>query len=450
MKLSTVAVLGVALGVAYTLSPLAVLCLASLAALVRWAASDLQGRERDWFLIVFVTAIVTRVVIIGGLLLIADDTKPYAVLFGDEWIFKSRPIWLRNVGLGIPISTADFIYAYDETGMSGHMYVLGLLQALVGDAPYGMHLFSVTIYCGAMIAMYRVVRSSFGAGIALGGTAVLLFLPSLFFWSISVLKEPVYIAVAMLELLMVLAIVRGQGWARRAAAVVAVIVLAFTMEELRRGTVLVAALGAGVGLATWWILQAYWRVAAALILVPSAIVVAFMQEPVQARALNLVHQSVKLHAGHIVTAGVSYPLVEPRIYQNWALIPQIDGREGARYVARAVLAYFVEPLPDKMQSRLLWSYLPEHFTWLLLMVLAPIGVAGAMRRDPALASLLLAHAASIVMMVALASGNIGTLVRHRGLSLPYLVWFSVLGAAMVMSRLQAAGTSRAHLESAGE
>jgi hypothetical protein len=30
--------------------------------------------------------------------------------------------------------------------------------------------------------------------------------------------------------------------------------------------------------------------------------------------------------------------------------------------------------------------------------------------------------------VAMTSGNIGTLVRHRGLALPYLVWLSAVGA----------------------
>jgi len=358
------------------------------------------------------------------------------VFFGDEWIFKSRPIWLRNVGLGIPISTADFIYAYDETGMSGHMYVLAFLQTLIGDAPYGVHLFNVTLYVGAVAALYRVVRQSFGGVSALGGAAILLFLPSLFAWSISALKEPVYMAVAVAELLMVLTIVRGPRLIWRVAAIVAVAFLAVEMEELRKGTLIVAALGTVVGLAGWWALQSPRRILAATIAVPMIVIVTMLQAPVQARVMGLVQQSVKYHAGHIVTPGVTYQLVEPRIYDNWALIAGIDGRGAAQYVIKAVIAYFVEPLPNHLQTRLLWAYVPEHIVWLLLMLLMPVGAIAAMKRDSGLTAVLLAHAAGIIMMVALASGNIGTLIRHRGLSLPYLVWFSVLGALTIIAALQ--------------
>ena len=35
---------------------------------------------------------------------IADPSRPYANFFGDEELFKSRTIWLRNIGLGVPVS----------------------------------------------------------------------------------------------------------------------------------------------------------------------------------------------------------------------------------------------------------------------------------------------------------------------------------------------------------
>jgi hypothetical protein len=52
-------------------------------------------------------------------------------------------------------------------------------------------------------------------------------------------------------------------------------------------------------------------------------------------------------------------------------------------------------------------------------------------------STLLAHAAAVAMMVALTSGNVGTLIRHRGLVLPYLVWLSVLGLVVVIHHIGA-------------
>jgi hypothetical protein len=427
---------GVVLGVVYTLSPLTVLCTAGLIAITRWVGKDLAGRERDWFFIVFVTAILLRYVVIGGLLLSADDSRPYTVFFGDEWIFKSRPIWLRNIGLGIPISAADFIYAYDVTGMSGHLYALAFLQALVGDAPYGVHVFNVMLYVGAVAILYRLMRRSFGPLVALGGSTVLLFLPSLFAWSVSVLKEPIYIALSVVELLLVLAIVRAPRRWQRGLSAAAVVLIALAMEELRNGTLLVVGFGTVVGLSAYWVLQTWRRIVTAFVLVPAAIILALAQPPVQARLLDFGREAARYHVGHVMTPGVSYKIVDSRYYVNqWTEVRRIGAREALQYVVRAPIAYLTEPTPANVQSRLLWAYLPEHFAWLLLIGLVPFGLRPAFRRDALATTVLVAHGGAIAMIVALTSGNIGTLIRHRDLALPYLVWFSMLGASAWLARV---------------
>jgi hypothetical protein len=40
-------------------------------------------------------------------------------------------------------------------------------------------------------------------------------------------------------------------------------------------------------------------------------------------------------------------------------------------------------------------------------------------------------------MVALTGGNIGTLIRHRGLTFPYFTWLAALGACSVVYWLAA-------------
>jgi hypothetical protein len=63
------------------------------------------------------------------------------------------------------------------------------------------------------------------------------------------------------------------------------------------------------------------------------------------------------------------------------------------------------------------------------------------RRDPLVAALLFGYAAVAAVSVALVSGNVGTLIRHRGLALPYLVWLSAVGACELMTRLVRAGAA---------
>ena len=429
---------GVALGVAYTLSPLTVLCLAALFALTRWAGRDLTGRERQWFFALMTIAIVSRVVIVGGLFLSADSSKPYAAFFGDELIFKSRPIWLRNWGLGVPISTADTVAAFDETGMSGHMYVLAYLQALVGDAPYGVHLFNILAYVSGTVLLFRLVRPAFGRYAALAGLGVLLFLPSLFSWSISALKEPVYTLLASVELIGAVAVARSSQWWRKGMAIATVVVMAVALEGLRKGTLLVVAVGTGLGILAGVASARPRLLLAALAIVPIGLAATLSVPAIQQRIRATVTNAVRYHAGHVVTPGISFRNIDDRYYSDWGAIQRMPDRELAQFVARAVASYVVEPLPSRVESRALWAYLPEQLVWLLLISLVPFGIVRGLRRDAMLTCILVAHGCAAIMLVALNSGNVGTLIRHRGLALPYLVWLSALGALAIVAWLSPA------------
>ena len=181
---------GIVLGAAYALSPLTVLVLATLPLFWRWVSRDLSERERYWLAVVLCAAVAVRLIAIGGLFVTANASVPYANFFGDEEFFKRRSVWMRNIGLGVPIAGSDVIYAYDDVGRSLHLYVLAYLQAMVGNAPYGILMLNAAVYAVGALALYRLVRPAFGGVAALGGLALLRFLPSLMTWSISALKEP--------------------------------------------------------------------------------------------------------------------------------------------------------------------------------------------------------------------------------------------------------------------
>ena len=240
---------GVLAGLLYSLSPLTVWFFAVLPLLWWFASRDLSDRERRWLLIVLAVAVSLRVAALAGLFLTADPSQPYANVFGDEEFFKRRTLWLRNIGLGIPVHGADMIYAYDETGRSSYLWVLAYLQALVGAAPYGVHLFNTALYLFAVLLLYRVVRQSYGGLAALGGLVLLLFLPSLFTWSISALKEPLYILVCAIELACAVYIVRARRWWQRVLALIAVVLAAQALQSLRFGGLGLAAAGTVGGLA---------------------------------------------------------------------------------------------------------------------------------------------------------------------------------------------------------
>jgi hypothetical protein len=429
-----VLIAGTALGLLYTLSPLTVVVCGLLLVMARWVRRDLNARERRWLYALLVAAVVTRLLVIAALFLSAPDTLPFATFFGDEEMFKSRGLWLRNIGLGVPISAADFIYALEETGKSHYLFVLAFLGAMFGEAPYGVHVFNMGLYVTGALLLYRTVRASYGPVPALGGFVVLMFLPTLFIWSISALKEPLYTVLAAVELVCALQIVRATTWRRQVLAVVMVVAIAVALEGLRKGGLLVAVVGTGAGLLAAAIVARPRWLLATMMLAPLGLVSIVAVPAIEERVLSVLRDSAIYHVGHVFTPGYSYRTLEAFYYIDPADIRRIPMGMGdaLAYAFRSAAAYVLEPLPWTIESRTALVYLPEHMVWLGLAALTPVGIVMALRRDAVLTCLLVTHAAVLIMMVALTSGNIGTLIRHRGLALPYLVWLSAVGGCEVL------------------
>jgi hypothetical protein len=428
-------VAGSIVGLIYTLSPLSLIAIAGGALAVWWAARPMGPDERRWFLWIVGIAVALRLLLIAGLFISADPSRPFSTFFGDEELFKSRPIWIRNLGLGVPISAADWIYAFDETGKSGYLFVLAAVQAFFGDTPYAIHVMNAAIYlCGALV-LHRLARRSFGKLSALAGLLVLMYFPSLFAWSISALKEPMYTFVAAVEIVIVVQIVRAPGLLRKLGAVIALVIAALVLESLRKGGMQVAALGAVAGIVAGLIVPRPRLLLASAIAAPVLLVALLNVAPVQARVLTVVRDSVRYHAGHILTVGQTYQMVDPLYYYDWPAIFAIGPRESVQYVARSIIHYVVEPLPWVERSRAMLFYVPEQAAWWSMLLLLPFGIAAGLKADALLTTTLLSHAAAIGMMVALTSGNVGTLIRHRGLIFPYLVWLVALGGCRLLEWL---------------
>jgi hypothetical protein len=93
------------------------------------------------------------------------------------------------------------------------------------------------------------------------------------------------------------------------------------------------------------------------------------------------------------------------------------------------------------------AFFPEHLLWMLIVVLVPIGAVAGWRRDATITALLIGFALPTAAVLAVTTGNVGTLLRLRGLVTPYVLWFAVFGALTVcewlLTRAQSPALSHA-------
>jgi hypothetical protein len=427
---------GIALGAAYAASPVTCWFLIAMMALFSWAGRGLSHRERWWVWRLLALAVVLGLLTIAVLFLKSDPR----VLSSFPWERDGEGIalrswWIRNVWMDIPILPQYFKSAADPYAWTTFLYVLAYVQYLLGIAPYGLHVINIGLSVATAIILYRLIRLSYGPEPALVGLTLMLFTPTLFLWSVSTLKEPIFVFVAAVTVTAAVAVVRGRSSLHRVLAVAILFACLWAIEGIRSGGRLVTGAGVVAGCAASVAARRAIAMLLATLLVLAGGVVLLKSSAIHARVRSELQLAAGKHLGHVNTEGHHYKLLDQRLYTIHRSLGAITGPEAARFVARALAAVVVFPLPWQAESRSELAFLPQQMLWYVLLAFAMVGFVAGLRRDALVTCTLAGVAAVGAAGIALNSGNFGTMVRHRDMIMPFVMCLSALGLVVVVSRL---------------
>lgn len=441
MKVLAGGAAGVLLGLLYTVSPVTLWAAVLAACVLAAATTGLTPEERRALVAIVLLALIVRVIAVGAMLVAGipqHNDLATGALTGDEAYNLSRALRTRDVLLREPVTRYDYFVAYDEYGYSTYLSFLTWVQVLAGPTPYSMRLLNAALFVAGSLFLYRVARAAFGGLVALAGLALLLGVPSLAASSISLLKEPAYFACSALLLWCVVEVAQGQGRGRRALAIGVGIAAFVLLDDLRRGALVLTAGGLGLAIGLRLALLRWWTAAAAVGVAAIAVGAVISVDAVQQRVLSGLESAAKLQSGHVFTVGHAYKLLDEGFYVNpqatAASTLTLTPAQAGRFVVRGLVSFLVEPLPWHMASRRELAFLPELLAWYVMLALVPFGLWAGAQSNPFVTLLLACYALPTAAAVALTTGNVGTLLRLRGLVIPYLVWLSVLGVLWLMTR----------------
>jgi hypothetical protein len=425
---------GLALALVFTATPfgLGVLVAAVLFALA--AGRHLEPHDRRSFLIILGAALAARTAAI--VLLFASDlpsvnSLSLGSLTGDQSYNMMRSMRARDILLGFgDVTHFDYFVATDDYGRTSYIELLTALQVLFGPAPFGLRLLNAALFLAGGALLFRALRPRYGRLPATLGLVVVAFLPSLFYASISVLKEALFFFASSVVLVAAIGLGRTRSPMRIAGLLVILVAAISTLDDLRRGAVLlsVAGLLCGVGIRLVGATRHPFSVGVTGV-IAAALVLATVPSLKQ-RALDGVVAAAKQHSGHVFTVGHAYKLLDEGFYAhprtNTSRL-DLTPEQAVRFVARGISAFLVTPLPWEARSLSERAFLPEHLLWYMLLLSLPFGVAEGWRRDPWATSMIVGFVIPMAITLALTTGNIGTLLRLRGLVTPYIAWVSALG-----------------------
>lgn len=440
---------GAGIALAYTASPLGV-CFVLLAPLLCVASGrGLPRDERRVLMAVLATALAMRFLVVLGIFVAAiPRLNDLAVgsLSGDEAYNLARALRARDILRGFANTHYDYFVASDQYGYTSYLELLTRAQYLFGPAPYGFRLVNALMFTAGAAVLFRLVRPAFGALPAFLGLVGVLFLPSVFYASISLLKESLYFLATSTLLAAAVLVFRSRTWTGTVAAATTVAISVWMLDDLRRGAVVLAVAGLATGLALRVSLATARRAFVAAVLVIGLVVATLASPALSSRVRSGIDGAARTHSGHVFTVGHAYKLLDSGFYRNpttpAASSITLTPSQAARFLLRAGASFVMTPLPWQAVSLSELAFLPEHLLWYLVLLFLPIGIVAGWRRDPLVTAVIVGFVLPTAAALALTNGNVGTLLRLRGLVTPYLMWLSTLGAAVCAEGLLAARRQR--------
>jgi hypothetical protein len=366
----TTVVAGLCAAALYTISPLTICVLALGAGLLPLAYGGLPPRERRWLTAILVTATLVRVAAIGGVLLRNapyHDDQFVGAASGDEAYTMSRALRVRDIVNGSPVSKYDFFVAYDEYGSNQYVDLVSALQVMFGPTPYSLRLLNALLFTAGALLLFRLCRGAFGPLPAFMGLVLVLFWPTLFVWSISLLKESLYFFLGAVLLTAAIDLVRRPRWRSAAVNVAAVAAAAWLIKDLRPAALVLLGAGVALGLAAYAASASRRSLVLAGLVCAVGLGIAVSSPLVEGRLIAALEAAAKTHSGHAFTIGHEYKLLDPGFY----LSPRTPASSTLTLTRDEAGRFLVRALAVFEQQRFLGGEMQKK------------GRAGDVRRGPA-------------------------------------------------------------------
>lgn len=430
---------GLALALLFTASPVGVIVLAMAPVVAYVAARRLDRDERRVLFTIVGVALLARLVAILGLFALGipeHNDLALGSLTGDQAYNVSRSLRTRDILRGFGgLTHYDYFVTTDEYGRTSYISLLTVVQYVFGPSPFGLRLLNALMFVTGAAILFRTLRPRFGLMASSLGMIVVVVLPSLFYASISVLKEPLYFLASSLCLAAAIGLGRRRSAGSWIGLAILVAVCIWILDDLRRGAVVLSLAGLACGVAIRVIGQTRWPLVTTAVLLIATLGAVAMVPPLQRRALAGISTAARQHSGHVFTRGHAYKLLDEGFYMNpvtpAASTIALTPWQASRFVARSAASFILTPLPWEARSLSERAYLPEHLLWYALILMLPFGVAEGWRRDAWATSMVIGFVLPMAAVLAMTNGNVGTLLRLRGLVTPYLAWVSMLGFCAV-------------------
>lgn len=390
-------------------------------------------REKIFFYILMISLLPRIVLVFFQQLDLNRFHSPYVFLaksFNDGEAYSSNAILTANVlrdrttqktfftkNNGIELVSGEVFrnswklkVSLPETYEVGYItYLFALFYAAFGFAPAVLSIFNVILSLSTALLMFSIAKRNFNDLTAYISSTLFLFWPTVFYYSASKLKDPLLLFFSCLLLLL---------WSRNVKIYIKVPLTLFSaaiLECLRTGLGVFFLVAISLQCYLDWASKKKIRFIIPLVFIGVFIIWKFNM--ISGGLATFFQTSASMHKGQFESGGHVYSLLGANA--NFFVY---GGKEWLRYLVSAWYHFLFEPLYATSLTIPFLLYSPFKTVFSIFCILA---VAGAVKSFNDNRSSFIRRQTVFICfgifygtVIALSSGNVGTMLRHRDLITP--------------------------------
>lgn len=438
---------GIAIGCLWLISPgcLFMLALVVFATFMLWRFSDAE--DRKFVRAIFIIGMGSRIIVYLILGFISILAGRNGWLIGDSWgiynyawewaqqTHDPTKVFLLNEAIEghlwfhyCPLTKEVWRY-----GFSGFTYFLGTVYYFFGPLKFSARLLNCLMGVGSGIFIYYIVKDIFGKKCAKLSAILTVFIPSLFLWSITFLKDIPFIFISCIILWSFL---RFQKTKRM--LFLYFFFLAILAQATIRPTFPMVFIGLILILSYFIISGISWRKKIIVSLCLLILMVPFLHRfDFKNKVNNQMFSVLNYTRGIVNTGGSTYKVFDDKYYNGGPLSHSnyISFLDFTRGFFKGWLYFLLVPFPWKTYTGLQLISYPQTILWYLLIPFVFIGMVTALRYKWKETFVIFAYIIVLGSIIAMNSGNIGTVFRHRDMLTPLFLIFGAVGIIKTFGRL---------------
>ena len=320
-----------------------------------------------------------------------------------------------------------------------HFYLYAIFYYLFGFSQLAAKFINSLFSVGTAILIYYIAKDVFNRRVAKVAAILSAFFPTIILWSVTALKEPIS------SFLFVLAIFSTQRFIfLKKTRYLFLVAISFANFFIRYQFGIFIILVSLICLFISFLRSKFLRLTIIMVIFAIMIIPTAREKinSLESKLINRINILVGMQRGSS-SAGSSAYRIYPENLERVSSVKQLFSLSFVFSVAKGFIVFLLAPFPWSISSKLQLVTYPQVVLWYFLLGFALLGIAYALRYNFKKSIFVLFFLFSSALLSGMASGNIGSAMRHRDIITPLFLLFSAVGLTLCFPQ-----RTKVHAESA--